>query len=66
MLPVYTHASRGFLESESRSALPGAPVLPVPESAPATGPRRAVAGALLRLADRVSPEPVQRSRWQNG
>jgi len=65
MLPIYAHASRRFIESQARSALPAAPVLPVREAASATGGRRAVAGLLLMLADRVSPEPVERSRWQN-
>ena len=66
MLPVYAHASRRFVESHTRSALPGAPVVPVVEPAAAGGPRRAFAGALLTLADRVSPEPVERSRWESG
>jgi hypothetical protein len=65
MLPVHAYAARRKIESHTRSALPGAPVLPARAPAPAT-PRRALAGALLALADRVSPEPVERSRWQSG
>ena len=66
MLPVYAHAARGYIESQTRSALPGAPVRPVAEPAAAARPRRALAGILLKLADRVSPEPVERSRWETG
>jgi hypothetical protein len=32
----------------------------------AARPRRAVATILLTLADRIAPEPVERSRWQSG
>lgn len=66
MLPVHAAIARRKTESHARSALPGAPVVPVREVAPAAGTRRAVAVALLSLADRVSPEPVERSRWQSG
>jgi hypothetical protein len=66
MLSIYTQATRGFIESEARSALPDAPVRPAVEPTQAAGTRRALAGALLTLADRVSPEPVERSRWQSG
>jgi hypothetical protein len=66
MLPVYAQATRRFVESHSRSALPGAPVVPAREVAPAAGTRRTVAAALLTLADRISPEPVERSRWLSG
>jgi hypothetical protein len=66
MLPIHAAIARRRSESHVHSALPGAPVVPVREPAPAAGTRRAVASALLRLADRVSPEPVERSRWQSG
>ena len=66
MLPVYAYTARRVIESHTRSALPGAPVLPADEPVAAARPRRAVAGVLLTLADRVSPEPVERSRWQSG
>jgi hypothetical protein len=66
MLPVYAHVARRFIESRTRSALPDAPVLPPAEPVAAARPRRALAGFLLTLADRVSPEPVERSRWQSG
>ena len=66
MLSIYIAATRRFIESGPRSALPGAPVLPAAEAAPAARPRRALAVALLTLADRVSPEPVERSRWESG
>jgi hypothetical protein len=65
MLSIYTHATRDFIASQARSALPDAPVVPVREPAAAAGTRRVLAGALLALADRVSPEPVERSRWQS-
>jgi hypothetical protein len=66
MLSVHAHAARGLIESHTRSALPDAPVVAPDEPAPAARPRRALAVALLTLADRVSPEPVVRSRWQTG
>jgi hypothetical protein len=66
MLSIYTAATRRFIESGPRSALPGAPVRPAAEAAPAARPRRALAVVLLTIADRVSPEPVERSRWQSG
>ena len=66
MLSIYTKATRDFVGSKALSALPGAPVVAEAEAAPAARPRRAVAGVLVALADRVSPEPVERSRWQAG
>jgi hypothetical protein len=66
MLPVYALAARDRIGSRARSALPAAPVVAVSEPAAAVAPRRALAIALLTLADRVSPEPVERSRWANG
>lgn len=66
MLPVYAAAARTEIEAHTRSALPGAPVVPVDKPVAAAGTRRAVAGALLTLADRVSPDPVERSRWESG
>jgi hypothetical protein len=62
----HNKATRAYIEAGPRSALPGAPVRPDPEAAPAARPRRALAVALLTLADRVSPEPVERSRWESG
>lgn len=59
--------SRAYVESGARSALPDAPVVPArQDAAPAATTRRALAVVLLTLADRVSPEPVERSRWQSG
>jgi hypothetical protein len=66
MLTLHNDASRDFISSAARSALPGAPVLPAGEPAVAPRPRRALAAALVTLADRVSPEPVERSRWETG
>jgi hypothetical protein len=56
MLPIHAPFARRASESHARSALPGAPVRPVDD----------VASRLIALADRVSPEPVERSRWQSG
>jgi hypothetical protein len=66
MLPIHAQLARRAAESHVRSALPGAPVQPVTEDAPAAATRRVVAARLIALADRVSPEPVERSRWQSG
>jgi hypothetical protein len=66
MLPIHAPLVRHATESHVNSALPGAPVRPAQETAPVAGPRRAVAARLIALADRVSPEPVERSRWQSG
>jgi hypothetical protein len=66
MLSIYTQGSRDYIASKARSALPGAPVIPADDAAIAPRPRRALAAALVSLADRVSPEPVERSRWQIG
>ncbi len=66
MLPIHARLARDATESRARSALPHAPVAPAPEPAPAAATRRALAGGLLALADRVSPEPVERSRWESG
>jgi hypothetical protein len=66
MLPVYARAARDYIKSHTRSALPHAPVRPAAEPAAAARPRRALAGILLTMADRVSPEPVERSRWETG
>jgi hypothetical protein len=66
MLSIYTQASHDYVASKVRSALPGAPVVAADEAAIAPRPRRALAVALVALADRVSPEPVERSRWQIG
>ena len=61
----HNDATRDFISSPARSALPGAPVVQVREKTAAARPRRAVATVLVALADRVSPEPVERSRWQS-
>jgi hypothetical protein len=66
MLPVHAPLARRATESHAKSALPGAPVQPAVEAAPAAATRRLVAARLIALADRVSPEPVERSRWQSG
>ena len=66
MLPIHAQLARRASESQARSALPGAPVRSPVEDAPAAATRRAVAARLIALADRVSPEPVERSRWQSG
>jgi hypothetical protein len=66
MLSIYTHATRDYIAAKARSALPGAPVLPAEEATVAPRPRRALAAVLVAMADRVSPEPVERSRWQTG
>jgi hypothetical protein len=64
---MLTHntATRDYISSAARSALPGAPVVRTTETAVVPRPRRALAAALIALADRVSPEPVERSRWQS-
>jgi len=66
MLPIHAQLARRASEDHVRSALPGAPVRRAPEAAPAASTRRLAATALVALADRVSPEPVERSRWQSG
>jgi hypothetical protein len=66
MLPIHAQLARRASESHVRSALPDAPVRPPAEAAPAAATRRVVASSLIALADRVSPEPVERSRWQSG
>jgi hypothetical protein len=66
MLPIHAPLARRATESHVNSALPNAPVLPLQETAPAAATRRLVATRLIALADRVSPEPVERSRWQSG
>jgi hypothetical protein len=66
MLPIHAQLVRHATESRAQSALPGAPVVPVAQAAPAAATRRVVAARLIALADRVSPEPVERSRWQSG
>ena len=66
MLPIHAQLARRATASRARSALPGAPVRTEVEAAPAATTRRAVATRLIALADRISPEPVERSRWQSG
>jgi len=67
MLPIHAPLARRASASHARSALPGAPVVPAAaERAPAAATRRRLAVSLIALADRVSPEPVERSRWQSG
>ncbi len=65
MLPIHAQLARRATASTVRSALPDAPVVPH-DPAPAAATRRALASRLIALADRVSPEPVERSRWQSG
>jgi hypothetical protein len=60
----HNDATRAYISSTARSALPDAPVAAASE--PKATPRRALAALLVSLADRVSPEPVERSRWQSG
>jgi hypothetical protein len=66
MLPIAAQITRRASESHAQSALPEAPVRAPVEDAPAAATRRVVASTLIALADRVSPEPVERSRWQSG
>jgi hypothetical protein len=66
MLPIHSQLARRATESHVGSALPDAPIVERDEAAPAAATRRAVASRLVALADRVSPEPVERSRWQSG
>jgi hypothetical protein len=66
MLPVNADLARRATADHARSALPGAPRRPAPEPAAAASTRRLVATGLVALADRISPEPVERSRWQSG
>jgi hypothetical protein len=66
MLPIHAQLARRATASHAGSALPGAPVRERPESVPAAATRRVLATRLIALADRVSPEPVERSRWQSG
>jgi hypothetical protein len=66
MLPIHAPIARRATESHANSALPDAPVRPAREGAHAATTRRVLAEGLLALADRVSPEPVERSRWQSG
>ena len=66
MLPIHAQLARRATESHVRSALHDAPVVAQAEAVPAAATRRALASRLVALADRVSPEPVERSRWQSG
>jgi len=66
MLPIQAQIVRRASESHAQSALPQAPVQSPVADAPAAATRRVVASRLIALADRVSPEPVERSRWQSG
>jgi hypothetical protein len=66
MLPLHAQLARRATESHARSALPDAAVEPAPEPVPAAVTRRLIADRLVALADRISPEPVERSRWQSG
>jgi hypothetical protein len=66
MLPIHAQFARRATESRVTSALPGAPVRPDPAPVAAATTRRVLAARLIALADRVSPEPVERSRWQSG
>lgn len=66
MLPIHAQLARRATESHVLSALPGAPVQQHVEAPAAAATRRVLATRLIALADRVSPEPVERSRWQSG
>jgi len=66
MLPIHAQLARRATESHVLSALPGAPHQPHEEAPKAAVTRRVLATRLIALADRVSPEPVERSRWQSG
>ena len=66
MLPIHAPIVRRATEAHVHSARPDAPVQAVPETAAAAATRRVLASRLIALADRVSPEPVERSRWQSG
>jgi len=66
MLPIHSQLVRRATRSHAHSALPNAPTTPHEEPAAAAATRRALAARLIALADRVSPEPVERSRWQSG
>ena len=66
MLPIHAQLARRATESHVLSAQPEAPVRAHEEAPPAAATRRVLATRLIALADRVSPEPVERSRWQSG
>jgi hypothetical protein len=66
MLPIHAQLARRATESHVLSALPQAPRRPDDEAPAAAATRRVIATRLVALADRVSPEPVERSRWQSG
>jgi hypothetical protein len=66
MLPIHAQLVRRATESHAQSALPTAPAEAIVQAAPAAATRRVVAARLIALADGVSPEPVERSRWQSG
>ena len=66
MLPIHALLARRATASHVQSALPDAPVRQHAEPPAAAATRRALATRLIALADRVSPEPVERSRWQSG
>ena len=66
MLPIHAQFARRATESRVNAARPDAPVRPEPEPVAAAVTRRVLAARLIALADRVSPEPVERSRWQSG
>ena len=66
MLPIAAQLARRATESHVHSALPDAAVMSPPEPVAAAPTRRLISDRLVALADRVSPEPVERSRWQSG
>jgi hypothetical protein len=67
LMLVFLHPfARRYIESQVLSALPDAPVVTAHAAAPVARPRRVAAAVLLTLADRLAPEPVERSRWQSG
>lgn len=63
MPAIHALFARTATVSAARSALPGAPVV-AEEAAKVAAPRRAAASGLRTLADRLAPEPAERSRWQ--
>ena len=63
MLAINALLARSATVSSAHAALPGAPVVAA-EPVKVAAPRRAAASGLRSLADRLAPEPVERSRWQ--
>ena len=70
--PEDTGFARALVDDPSQAAVLALPdgrhgaVIGAPGSGKTTTLARLVADRLVALADRVSPEPVERSRWQSG